>query len=73
MAAKLKACQEIMPSSNVQQQQQQRRRSYLSTPMQSASLKSLNGTLNASRLSITNDADESSLQSDSIIRNTTAI
>lgn len=76
MAAKLKACQEIMPPPHQhQQQQQQRRKPYMSSAVQkslSPSLKSLNSTLNASRLSVSNDLDES-LPNDQSPRKTTAI
>lgn len=77
MAAKLKACQEIMPPPHQQhlqqqqqlQQQQPQRRKYGSMGIQSSSLKSLNGSLNTSRISVANDLDES----DTSHRKTTAI
>lgn len=78
MAAKLKACQEIMPPPHQHQQQQQQRRKqqpYMSSTVQkslSPSLKSLNSSLNASRLSVSNDLDES-LPNDQSPRKTTAI
>lgn len=73
MAAKLKACQEIMPPPH-QQQQQRRKQSYITTAQKSASpsLKSLNGSLNASRLSVTNDLDDT-LPNESSLRKATAI
>lgn len=81
MAAKLKACQEIMPpphQQQTQQQQQQQRRkhqSYISAVHKSASssLKSLNGSLNTSRISVAaNDLDETKANETSL-RKTTAI
>lgn len=75
MAAKLKACQEIMPPPHQQHQQQQpprRKQPYGSIGIQksaSSSLKSLNGSLNASRISVGNDLDEN----DTSHRKTTAI
>lgn len=75
MAAKLKACQEIMPPPHQHQPQQQRRKqSYLAAVQKSASpsLKSLNGSLNASRLSVTNDMDDA-LTSEPSLRKATAI
>lgn len=73
MAAKLKACQEIMPPPH-QQQQPRRKQSYISTVQKSASpsLKSLNGSLNASRLSVTNDLDDN-LTNEPSLRKATAI
>lgn len=77
MAAKLKACQEIMPPPHHQQQQQHPRRKqqpYMTTVQKSLSpsLKSLNGSLNASKLSVTNDLEDS-LTGDTTLRKTTAI
>lgn len=79
MAAKLKACQEIMPPPQLhqqQQQQQQRRKHqpYMSAVQKSASssLKSLNGSLNTSRISVANELDET-LPSEQSLRKTTAI
>lgn len=72
MAAKLKACQEIMPPPH--QQQRRKQQPYLTTVQKSASssLKSLNGSLNASRLSVANDMDET-LAGDTPHRKATAI
>lgn len=74
MAAKLKACQEIMPPPHQQQHHQRRRQSYLATVQKSASpsLKSLNGSLNASRLSVGNDLEDT-LPSEPSLRKATAI
>lgn len=49
--------QEIMPTANQQRRKQQ---PYITAVQKSASpsLRSLNGSLNASRLSVTNDMDE---------------
>lgn len=74
MAAKLKACQEIMPPNKIMmrdnlqeimpttnQQQRRKQQPYITSVQKSASpsLKSLNGSsLGASRLSVTNDIDE---------------
>lgn len=60
MAAKLKACQEIMPPPH-HHQQRRKQPTYVSAMLQkssSPSIKSLNGSLNASKLSISNDPDE---------------
>lgn len=79
MAAKLKACQEIMPPPNQHQHQHQPRRiSIKHTPYRSAvlqnssspSIKSLNGSLNASKIGI--DQDDA-LTTDTVHRSTTAI
>ena len=70
MAAKLKQCQEIMPPNkimmrdNIQEMmtannQQHRRKHITVQKSASPSLKSFNGSLNASRLSVTNDMDDS--------------
>lgn len=77
MAAKLKACQEIMPPANANHQHQQRRKtpSFITSSLQkttSPNIRSLNGSLNASKLSIPMDQDET-LQSDATLRNTSAV
>lgn len=72
MAAKLKQCQEIMPPPH-QHQQRRKQPPFISATLQKSSspnIKSLNGSLNASKLSINQDE---TLQSDVVLRNATAI
>lgn len=78
MAAKLKACQEIMPPPHQHHQLQQQRRKQPPYSMSSGvpkslspSLKSLN-SLNASRASVANDLDDTT-PAESSPRKTTAI
>lgn len=87
MAAKLKACQEIMPppssrtTNNAEMhasQQSRRRPSFLQSPPAannkslSPNVRSLNGSLNASKVNVT-DLDETILTEHSLAKKTAAI